>query len=593
MEVRLRILVLLLCVTQPILVQSQTVARVPPPFELDGTQQRPVLLTTRQVIRASDDPLPENLTPIQRAMHMRDRIYNGMVSVELSVVIDLNGRVESAKPIRGPQRFYEQATEIETHRAFEPVRDKDGMTVRAHFTDYVSVEPPERWSDHPTFFPEPVDLSKFRITLERTSCFGSCPFYKVAITGSGDVLWEGGAGPYNVAIPGAHHAKVSHEAVLALVDQVRSSHVLNALDKYEAGWTDNPTYTVTVDINGLHKEVVDYIGTIVGMPTSVRELEEAIDRTARTEKWIKGNAETMPSLAAENWNFAADSKDNLQLYDNALNRGNREMVAAFKKAKGPIFSADPAIESPVCVASGSRDIHLVLDMLATLPKDRKISQYPLDECLVGAARGGDVELVNLWLKRGASLTPAAPPKSDEDAYVRQLDYPLTAAIRGGSPVVVRRLLDLHAPVDPEHDGNLNLVTYAAQASLAHGVEDKEAMVKMLLDAGADPNQETPNDKPALFRLSEAKLVPVLIAGGAKVNGQDSDGNTPLMSTIYVDTLKALLEAGADPTLRNKQGKTAGEQFRAWGMKEQADLLDAAVKARLGIAEKEPSVATQR
>jgi hypothetical protein len=45
----------------------------------------------------------------------------------------------------------------------------------------------------------------------------------------------------------------------------------------------------------------------------------------------------------------------------------------------------------------------------------------------------------------------------------------------------------------------------------------------------------------------------------------------------------VLNAGADPTLRNRQGKTAGEQFRAWGLKDQADLLDVAVRTQLGSA----------
>ena len=66
------------------------------------------------------------------------------------------------------------------------------------------------------------------------------------------------------------------------------------------------------------------------------------------------------------------------------------------------------------------------------------------------------------------------------------------------------------------------------------------------------------------------------------------GNTPLMSLTDTKALRALLEAGADPTLRNRQGKTAGEQFRAWGLKEQADLLDAAARARLGLAGAAPS-----
>ena len=290
----MRALILLLSAitvtTQTATIHSQTAANTPTVLELDGTSQSPVLLGSREVIRAADDPLPEGSSPLQPVTQRPDRIYNGMLSVELSVVLNGNGRVESAKPISGPQRFYEQAVEIEQHRAFAPVRDTNGTIVRAHFTDSVSIDPPEQWLEHPPTFPELVDLPTFRISLQRTGCFGTCPDYKVTIDGAGNVLWKGAQ---NTAAPGTRRAKISQAAVQQLVDHVRSSHVFSALDKYESDWTDNPTYTLTVDVNGLHKQVVDYIGNIVGMPTSISELEDTVDRIAGTDKWVKGETATL------------------------------------------------------------------------------------------------------------------------------------------------------------------------------------------------------------------------------------------------------------------------------------------------------------
>jgi ankyrin repeat protein len=52
-----------------------------------------------------------------------------------------------------------------------------------------------------------------------------------------------------------------------------------------------------------------------------------------------------------------------------------------------------------------------------------------------------------------------------------------------------------------------------------------------------------------------------------------------MALTELQTLRMLLEAGADPTLRNRQGQTASQWFRAEGLKQQADLVDAATKAR--------------
>ena len=221
-------------------IAAQTAVTQPAALELDGTRLRPHPIGPRELIRATDDPLPASLTAIQRAMHSPERIENNFLSVELSVIVNLNGRIESAKAIRGPERFYAQAQEIEMHRAFKPIHDKDGAIVRAHFTDTVQIAPPERWSEHSTPFPQPIDRTTFRISLQRTVCYGSCPGYKVSISGTGEVQWEGG--PYAVAVPGTHHAMLESNSIDDLIDAVRASRILNARDEYRAaGPTIPPT----------------------------------------------------------------------------------------------------------------------------------------------------------------------------------------------------------------------------------------------------------------------------------------------------------------------------------------------------------------
>jgi hypothetical protein len=569
---------LLLVMLSTLPVAAQTPATLPAPLELNGAQQRPQPIGPRELIRAADDPLPAKLTPIQRAMHSPLRIENDFVSVEFSVIINLNGRVESAKPIRGPERFYGQAQEIEMHRAFEPIRDKDGGIVRAHFTDAVQIVPPERWSDHPTPFPRPIDRTTFRIALQRTTCYGSCPGYKVSISGTGEVQWEGGN--YAVAIPGIHHATLPPKSIDDLIDAIQASRMLDARDEYRAGWTDNPTYTVTVDLNGLHKQVVDYIGIIVGMPTSIRDLEDTVDRIAGADKWIVGNAELLPSLRAEHWDFAASIPDNLRLYNSALQHKNYDLLAAFTAAHAPIFSNDLQIPSPACAASATTDSGTVLQMLASVPKDQRIPQQALNQCLMAAAQGANLQLTEFWLKRGASVIATPHIYSADNIYLTQ-GSPLLAAIRGGSPAVVRRLLEAQAPLDPSHNDGHNLVSVAISSIESTNPNDNRTiLLQALLHAGVNPNETTDQD-PSLFQLlSNPSLVPMLVAGGANPNAVDRNGMTPLMSNVYVPVLKAMLKAGADPTLRNKRGQTAADWFRAEGLKEQADLIDAAIKIRL-------------
>ena len=52
--------------------------------------------------------------------------------------------------------------------------------------------------------------------------------------------------------------------------------------------TDFPTYVISVSFDGKTKSVTDYIGAEIGMPQGVTDLEDAIDRTAHTEKWTTG-----------------------------------------------------------------------------------------------------------------------------------------------------------------------------------------------------------------------------------------------------------------------------------------------------------------
>jgi ankyrin repeat protein len=75
----------------------------------------------------------------------------------------------------------------------------------------------------------------------------------------------------------------------------------------------------------------------------------------------------------------------------------------------------------------------------------------------------------------------------------------------------------------------------------------------------------------------------LIAGGAKVDGQNKNGMTPLMSATLENRVEAatlLIKAGADFDLRNKDNETAGDLANSYS-REIADLIS---NARLERAE---------
>jgi len=95
------------------------------------------------------------------------------------------------------------------------------------------------------------------------------------------------------------------------------------------------------------------------------------------------------------------------------------------------------------------------------------------------------------------------------------------------------------------------------------------VLQALVDAGADV---TLTERSGINLLhwatitNRATVIPVLVKAGVPLDAIDDFGYTPLMYAATLDegdteTLKALLAAGADRTIRNDQGRTAFEQAR--------------------------------
>ena len=172
-------------------------------------------------------------------------------------------------------------------------------------------------------FPAITDWKSLTITLERTLCFGACPDYRVQIGADGKVSYIGRA---FVAITGEHVDQVPMAAVRTLYEAFVAADFFAARDSYKAGITDNPTYTVSISFDGHTKTVVDYVGRSVGMPKEITTLEDAIDATAQTAKWVKGNDATIASLNAEKWNFRIEDDAHLGLIESAAGSGNASLV---------------------------------------------------------------------------------------------------------------------------------------------------------------------------------------------------------------------------------------------------------------------------
>ncbi len=126
------------------------------------------------------------------------------------------------------------------------------------------------------------------ITLTRSMCYGFCPAYRVTISESGEVTYNG---ERFVNVVGERRATIPRAAVERLLSRFEDVGFDQLRDEYRAHVTDLPTYTITLERNGRRKTVVDYGGVSAGMPRAVRELQDEIDRVANTGQWVLRNGQ--------------------------------------------------------------------------------------------------------------------------------------------------------------------------------------------------------------------------------------------------------------------------------------------------------------
>ena len=179
-------------------------------------------------------------------------------------------------------------------------------------------------------------------------------------------------------------------------------------------------------------------------------------------------------------------------------------------------------------------------------QDTWVSMPPNGTPLENAAERGHLEIVKLLVERGA------------DVNKKGCSTPLRGACAYGRADVVRDLLSKGARWEPE---------YLLAAVATGSVET----VMALVEAGCDVNYRTPDGETPLHFAAVQKspaMAEALIRLGAKVNVRCKRWKeTPLhraASRGRLEVVRVLLEAGADPTIKNFKGKTPEQWARAYG-----------------------------
>jgi ankyrin repeat protein len=180
-------------------------------------------------------------------------------------------------------------------------------------------------------------------------------------------------------------------------------------------------------------------------------------------------------------------------------------------------------------------------------------------------------------------TPSSPPapgtvsppalSAEEQA---QLDQELIAAAKANNTPLVKELIS--------RGGNVNAKdSIQDSAFLYAGAEGFNEVLQLTLAAGADVASINRYGGTALIPASEhghVETVRILIAAGVPVNHVNNLGWTAMQEAILLndggprqqEVVRLLLEAGANPDIRDPEGRTALQNAERLGFAEIAALI---------------------
>jgi hypothetical protein len=253
------------------------------------------------------------------------------------------------------------------------------------------------------------DWKSVRITLARTSCFGSCPAYDVEIR-DGVVRYRGG---YSTLVQGEHLGTITRKELEQLVEEFRSADYMALKDNYGPMVLDAPQYALSVSIDGVAKTIVhsqshgglappvrtplenavesvsiDGTSSVVVFlerrvaPPGLTALENAVDRLAHTAKWVQGNKETIPALRREGFKFTSPNAPPIIAW--AITRGGPETVRELVQTDAPLSAPLRDYNlPPLILAASNRDTEVlrILIEAGASKRDPAVKQQALEEAV--------------------------------------------------------------------------------------------------------------------------------------------------------------------------------------------------------------------
>jgi len=178
-----------------------------------------------------------------------------------------------------------------------------------------------------------------------------------------------------------------------------------------------------------------------------------------------------------------------------------------------------------------------------------------------------------------SVSPetTAPETSLSDEEQDELDQRLIRAAKGNDVELVRELIAAGGDVNAKDDLEDSAFLYA-------GAEGFNEILELTLENGADVKSLNRYGGTALIPASEhghVETVKMLIEAGVPVDHVNDPGWTAMQEAVLLndggedqqEVVRLLLAAGADPNITDPQGRTALENAQRLGFRELAEVIE--------------------
>jgi len=230
------------------------------------------------------------------------------------------------------------------------------------------------------------------------------------------------------------------------------------------------------------------VGTWVGMPTVVRELENAVDDAAGTDRWVSAGPGTLAAM--QEAGIAANSKQAGDILVYAVEEGKWEAVRSLLGGGAPvrISDADHTSRSLLTAASFIRDRESQREVFKALLENAEVrpDKTGIQDALGRVAGDGNVEVAQTLIAAGAD-----PTRLLQDSYQPEGKPDQTYLMRAAASGIWEMLDDA---LSRPHD--IHTVDSQGRSALGHvgwsapPMEDIFPLIDRLLAAGSGKQELT-------------------------------------------------------------------------------------------------------